>query len=193
MTAILDIISNFRLQQIATGCNFRLQQIAVSGCNSLQFQVAIQACNSLQLQVTTACNRLQHVAISGCNMLQFQVATDCNTLQFQVATDYNRLQFQINFKLQFHVAVQVSVLGCNFRLQFQISDFNFIYLRVICKQYFEIFCSLIAIKHVPRTVNHIYRPYLRVISALFCRIHQIFTDFNQIIRAQKVIPWTASE
>ena len=125
MTAILDIISNFRLQQIATGCNFRLQQIAVSGCNSLQFQVAIQACNSLQLQVTTACNRLQHVAISGCNMLQFQVATDCNTLQFQVATDYNRLQFQINFKLQFQVAVQVSVLGCNFRLQFQISGFNF--------------------------------------------------------------------
>ena len=155
-----------------------MQQAAISGCNRLQFQVAT-ACNfRLQFKLATACNfRLQQLA-TDCNMLQFQVATDCNTLQFQVATDYNRLQFQINFKLQFHVAVQVSVLGCNFRLQFQISDFNFIYLRVICKQYFEIFCSLIAIKHVPRTVNHIYRPYLRVISALFCRIHQIFTDFN---------------
>ena len=155
-----------------------MQQAAISGCNRLQFQVAT-ACNfRLQFKLATACNfRLQQLA-TDCNMLQFQVATDCNTLQFQVATDYNRLQFQINFKLQFQVAVQVSVLGCNFRLQFQISDFNFIYLRVICKQYFEIFCSLIAIKHVPRTVNHIYRPYLRVISALFCRIHQIFTDFN---------------
>ena len=155
-----------------------MQQAAISGCNRLQFQVAT-ACNfRLQFKLATACNfRLQQLA-TDCNMLQFQVATDCNTLQFQVATDYNRLQFQINFKLQFQVAVQVSVLGCNFRLQFQISDFNFIYLRVICKQYFEIFCSLIAIKHVPRTVNHIYRPYLRVISALFCRIHQIFTEFT---------------
>ena len=155
-----------------------MQQAAISGCNRLQFQVAT-ACNfRLQFKLATACNfRLQQLA-TDCNMLQFQVATDCNTLQFQVATDYNRLQFQINFKLQFQVAVQVSVLGCNFRLQFQISDFNFIYLRVICKQYFEIFCSLIAIKHVPRTINHIYRPYLRVISALFCRIHQIFTEFT---------------
>ena len=102
-----------------------MQQAAISGCNRLQFQVAT-ACNfRLQFKLATACNfRLQQLA-TDCNMLQFQVATDCNTLQFQVATDYNRLQFQINFKLQFQVAVQVSVLGCNFRLQFQISDFNF--------------------------------------------------------------------
>ena len=105
MTAILDIISNFRLQQAA-----------ISGCNRLQFQVAT-ACNfRLHFKLATACNfRLQQLA-TDCNMLQFQVATDCNTLQFQVATDYNRLQFQINFKLQFQAATDYNRL--HFKFQF---------------------------------------------------------------------------
>ena len=104
MTAILDIISNFRLQQIATGCNFRLQQIAVSACNSLQFQVAIHACNSLQ-QIATCCNfRLQHVAISVCYRLQQIAISGCNRLQQVAVSDY----------------FQVAISGCSSSFSFRL-------------------------------------------------------------------------